>query len=161
MKKKETSIHLMVGFMGFGKSTIAKQLEQELHAKRFTHDEIMLERYGRNPDDFQTKYKIVDDFIKQQTAEYIKQNKNVILDYGFWTHCKRKEYYDWAKTLTDNVVFHVVSCDMETAKMRVIKRTKQNSNELFIDENIFDTLAKQYEPWSDKDNFPVIFHNAK
>ncbi len=155
------TIHLMVGFMGFGKSTIAKQLEKDLSAKRFTHDEIMRERYGRNPDDFQTKYKLVDDFIKQQTELCIENNQDVILDYGFWNHKKRLEYYNWAKTLTDNVLFHVVRCDMDIAKQRVLNRTKNNPDELFIDENIFDTLSKQYEPWSDVDEFPVVFHNSK
>lgn len=154
------TIHLMVGFMGFGKTTIAKELEKELSAVRFTHDEIMLERYGRNPDDFQTKYKIVDHEIREKTAEYVCKGQDVILDYGFWTHEKRKEYYNWAKTLTEQVVFHCVFCDLATAKQRVLKRTEIEKNALWIDEKAFDCLAKQYEPWYYMDDYPVIFHNA-
>lgn len=154
------TIHLMVGFMGFGKTTIAKELEKELSAVRFTHDEIMLERYGRNPDDFQTKYKIVDHEIRKKTAEYVCKGQDVILDYGFWTHEKRKEYYNWAKTLTEQVVFHCVFCDLATAKQRVLKRTEIEKNALWIDENAFDCLAKQYEPWCDVDDYPVILYNA-
>ena len=58
------TIHLMTGFIGFGKTTLAKKMEKELSAVRLTHDEIMLERYGRNFENFQEKYKVVDDYIK-------------------------------------------------------------------------------------------------
>ena len=87
------SIHLMHGFIGFGKTTIAKKLEKELPAVRFTHDEIMLSKYGRNPSDFQIKYKIVDEYIKNQTQIELKKGNNVVLDYGFWNKGIRKEYY--------------------------------------------------------------------
>ena len=153
------TIHLMVGFMGFGKTTVAKELAKKLPAVRLTHDEIMLARYGRNPDDFQTKYKIVDNEIRVQTAEYIRQGKDVILDYGFWTHAKREEYYNWAKTLTNHVIFHVVECDMETAKQRVMERSSNDNQSLQIDGHAFDTLAKQYEPWDYTDDYPVVLHN--
>ena len=155
-----TAIHLMVGFMGFGKTTIAKELEKKFSAVRLTHDEIMLERYGRNPDDFQEKYKKVDDFIKNETKKYIKQGQDVILDYGFWTHKKREEYYLWAKTLTNEVIFHVPECDLEVAKHRTMTRTQNDNAALIIDENAFDTLLMQYEPWNYMDDYPVIFHNV-
>ena len=154
------TIHLMFGFIGFGKTTIAKELEKKYSAVRLTHDEIMLERYGRNPDDFQAKYKIVDDFIRAETEKYIRQGRDVILDYGFWTHAKREEYYLLAKTLTDNVVFHLTECDMQEAKRRILERTENDETALFIDENAFDTLAKQYEPWDELDDYPVVWHNA-
>ena len=154
------TIHLMVGFMGFGKTTIAQELEQKYAAVRLTHDELMVKRYGRNPKDFQTKYNIIDKEIRSKTAELIKEGQSVILDYGFWTHEKREEYDTWAKTLTDDVVFHVVCCDINVAKQRILERTKNDFDSLEIDENTFDVLAKQYEPWNYQDDYPVIFHNA-
>ncbi len=155
------TIHLMVGFMGFGKTTVAKQLEQEFSAVRFTHDDIMMQLYGRNPDDFQTKYVKVDDFIKNETKKYVKQGKDVILDYGFWTHQKRKEYYNWAKSLTDNVVFHVLECDVKEAKRRVLERSQKDNNALIIDEHTFNMFFEQYEPWNSDDKYPVIFHHVE
>lgn len=154
------AIHLMTGFIGFGKTTIAKELEQIIPAARLTHDEIMLERYGRAPSDFQTKYKIVDDFIRAQAAEYIRQGHDVILDYGFWTHHKREEYFQWAKKLTSDVVFHVVDCDIQEAKRRILARTQNDSSALMIDGTAFDALLKQYEPWGYQDDYPVVWHNA-
>ena len=102
------AIHLLVGFIGFGKTTIARRMEKELGAKRLTHDDIMVERFGRNPTDFQEKYKIVDDFIKAEAEKSILEGNDVIMDYGFWSHQKRQEYYLWAKNFTNDVVFHVL-----------------------------------------------------
>ena len=67
-------IHLIHGFMGFGKTTLAKQLEISLPAVRFTHDEIMLARHGRTPDDFAKCYEEITQYIKNET---IKEAANV------------------------------------------------------------------------------------
>ena len=122
-------------------------------------DEIMLARYGRNPDDFRAKYKTIDNEIRLQATKIIKSGQDVILDYGFWSHQQREEFYHWGKQLTENVIFHLVRCDLETAKKRTLLRTESNANALMIDEYIFDALLKQYEPWSEKDNYPVIIHD--
>lgn len=153
-----STIHLMHGFIGFGKTTVAKQLETELPAIRFTHDEIMLTRYGRNPDDFMEKYKLVDEYIKSEIAKAISSGNNVIMDYGFWSKKSRADYFAWAKTLTPDVVFHAVQCDIKVAKARLLHRTKTNSDELFIDENCFNERLKQFEPLTENEGYPVIFH---
>lgn len=152
------TIHLMVGFMGFGKTTITKDLEKKLSAVRFTHDEFMLERYGKNPDDFAKKYAAVDLEIRRWAEECVKNGQDVILDYGFWAHAKREEYYMWAKTVTDHVVFHLTDCDLNVAKNRVLARTKNDDKALNINEKTFDTLLAQYEPWNCLDDYSVVLH---
>lgn len=97
-----------VRFFRLRQNNHSKKLEQELPAVRFTHDEIMLKRFGRIPDNFQVRYKEVDDFIRNETDKAIKRGKNVILDYGFWDKEKRAEYFQWAKTLTPNVQFYAI-----------------------------------------------------
>ena len=64
-------IHLIHGFMGFGKTTLAKQLEKSLPAIRFTHDEIMLNRYGRAPDNFTKRCEEVTKYIKTEAQKEI------------------------------------------------------------------------------------------
>ncbi len=149
-------IHLICGFMGFGKTTYAKKLAVELPALRFTPDEIMLARYGRTPDDFQAQYKDVDDYIRAETAKAIEQGQNVILDYGFWSKSGRQEYNTWAKTLTPDVYFHALECDIAVAKQRILNRTADNPNELFIDENCFNDRLKRYEPLSEDEGLTII-----
>ena len=155
------TIHLIHGFIGFGKTTIAKQLEKELPAIRFTHDELMIKTYGRNPEDFsQERFNIIDKIIKEKTFKEIKKGNNVILDYGLWEKETRANYYHWAKEITPDVIFHAVQCDIELAKQRVLERTKKHSEEFYIDENIFNDRLKRFEPMTEEERFPVIFYKT-
>ena len=153
------SINLMCGFMGFGKTTIAKNLSNKISAVVFTHDEIMLQKYGRTPDNFEEKYKETDSYIKEQTIKNIKSGKSVILDYGFWSKKDRKEYYDWAKNITPNVVFHVVDCNINLAKHRVLNRSETDKGALFIDEACFLDRLKRFEPY-DEEYSDVVYYKT-
>jgi predicted kinase len=41
--------HLIHGYLGAGKTTFARRLEEELPAIRFSHDEWMTNLYGDDP----------------------------------------------------------------------------------------------------------------
>lgn len=156
------TIHLMVGFMGFGKTTIAKELEKEIPAVRLTHDEFMVKLYGRNMPyaDFHPNYKKIDEMLWCLAEKIIKSGTDVIMDYGFWSHQNREKAYERAKKITKSVIFHNVYCDMNIAKKRILNRSAENQNELYIREDEFDTLVKQYEPWCHTDDYPVVLYNV-
>ncbi len=156
------TLHLMTGFMGFGKTTIAKELEKKYSAVRLTHDEFMVKLYGRNMpyNDFHTNYDKVDNMLWDLAAQIINTGTSVIMDYGFWSHDDREKAYNRAKNITENVVFHLIECDLHTAKQRILQRSAENPDELYISEDEFDTLAKRYEPWDYRDDYPVVLYNA-
>ena len=103
---------------------------------------------------------MVDEDIRKRAEQAILQGQNVIMDYGFWNRESRKEYWEWAKTLTSDVVFEVVECDVDLAKKRTLKRSMENQQELFIDETCFDALLKKYEPISDDENIIINRHKG-
>ena len=156
------TIHLMVGFMGFGKTTLAKQLAKIIPAVRLTHDDLMVKLYGRNMPyaEFYPNYDKVDKVLWNLAEKIIKTGTDIIMDYGFWSHRNREQAYQKAKKITNKIVFHYIDCDLKIAKERIIKRSKDNPAELYIKEDEFDTLAKKFEPWYYMDDYPVVFHNA-
>lgn len=147
--------------MGFGKTTLAKRLAKTIPAVRLTHDDLMVKLYGRNMPyaEFHPNYDKVDTVLWDLAEKIIKTGTDVIMDYGFWSHSDRDMAYQKAKKITDNVLFHYVYCDMSLAKKRILARSAQNPDELYIREDEFDILAKKFEPWNDSDDYPVIVHN--
>lgn len=86
-----STIHLMCGYIGFGKTTVAKQIEQETGARRFTPDDVMIELFGTDVgDDFMEKANKVDEYIWEQIALTIKNGQDVIYDAGSWSADDRK-----------------------------------------------------------------------
>ena len=49
LRSKMPTAHLIHGFLGAGKTTFARQLECNIPAIRFAHDEWVTHFYGNNP----------------------------------------------------------------------------------------------------------------
>lgn len=156
------TIYLIVGFMGFGKTTLAKRLEKQLPAIRLTSDEFMRKLFSRNlPDsEFRIAWRKIDDLIWDLTAQIIHAGTDVVLDYGFWSKDSRREAFEKAMKITENIVFYQVGCDIQTAKQRVLKRTENNQNELFINEDCFNKFLQQYQPIEEDEGLRVIHYDC-
>ena len=156
------TIHLICGFMGFGKTTFSKQLAQQLPAVCLTHDEFMVDLYGRNLSDseFHAKYGKVDEVLWKLAEKIIRAGGNVIMDYGFWTKEVRQSVQQRALNITPNIIWHQLVCDIDIAKARVLKRTQENESELFIDEACFNEKLKQYKPITPDEGLRVEYHSV-
>lgn len=152
------TIHLIHGFIGFGKTTLSKKLAKKYNAKCFCIDHIMLERYGRSPQNFAELFQKTDNYIWQETSKFIQAGQDVILDYGFWDKEIRKKVQEKALKLTSNVLWHQLICNIDVAKKRVLKRTEENPKELFIDENCFNDRLSHYQPITDDEHLNVEKH---
>lgn len=155
------TIHLIHGFIGFGKSKISKELAHELPAVVLNNDDFMAKLYGKNPpaEMFRDYYNRIDGLIWDLAENIVRAGTDVIIDYGFWTRQSRAEAYARAKKITENVVFHNVQCDMDTARQSVIERNRRHPDVLFIDAATFDLFRPQFEPISDDEHYPVINHD--
>lgn len=154
------TVLLTHGYIGFGKTTVAKKFES-LGYIRFTHDEYMVKLFGDHPEneEFRNNYHFATEVILKEAKEQIKNNNNVILDFGFWSRSSRKWIYNllksWEKDL--NVIIHVVwlniQCDIETARQRCIDRdNNRKSGELWVPITVFDGKLHKFEPMNEYPN---------
>jgi predicted kinase len=83
--------HLVFGFLGSGKTTLAKRLERQHSAVRFTPDEWMARLFGEDPpaDTFQDRAASILDIMQPLWVRCLSLGLDVVLDYGFWSRAER------------------------------------------------------------------------
>ena len=155
-----STVHFLCGYMGFGKSTIARKLAAQYNAVILCDDEFMRELFDRNLPEkqFREVHEKVSEFTWKLGERIVSVGGNVIFDRGFWSRQSRSEAVERAKYFCDSLLFHQIECDMETAKQRVLNRTRTDLSALDIDENAFDALAKYYEPIGPDEKLDVIYY---
>ena len=155
------TIHCMCGYIGFGKTTIAKKLEIQYAAKRFTPDEVMMQLYGTDVNvDFMEKAEHINSYIWKQIRKCLQKNQDVIYDSGSWGIEDRKYVMKMALNLGVDVVWHQVRCHIETAKRRTLNRAL-DSKELSINETFFDDNLRKYVPIQEDEHLNVVYHQGE
>ena len=85
------TLHLLHGFMGVGKTTLARRLERELPGIRFSQDEWMVALYGEDPPE--SEYRAAQDRVRGVMEgcwrRCLELGGHVILDSGVWRRSER------------------------------------------------------------------------
>lgn len=154
------TVHFLCGYMGFGKSTIARRLALQYNAVILNDDEFMRELFDRNlPEElFRPAHDKVSEFTWKLGERIISIGTSVIFDRGFWSKQSRKEAVERAGRFCDSLLFHQIECDMETAKQRVLNRTATDDSALDIDEATFNSMMHCYEPIGADEKLDVIYY---
>src|SRR6516162_1652247 len=87
MQENTATVFLIHGYLGAGKTPLARRLEVEQAAIRFTHDEWMRSLYGDDPPEtrFSEYAKRVSGVMETVWTRCVVLKMNVVLDFGFWT----------------------------------------------------------------------------
>lgn len=155
----QLTAHLLHGFIGAGKTTLARKLELELPAVRFTLDEWMVALYGHSPseDQFPAYLVRIESLIWDLAKDVLRVKRDVILDFGFWS----RESRDLARerVLSFNAIprFYGVSCPADVMKARTLARSENPpADSMWIDEAAFDKLMKRFEPMGPDEAFTRV-----
>jgi len=91
----------MVGLPCSGKTTRAKQLENEDSALRLTPDEWHVNLFGHDvlDPDHDKRHGIIESMLWQVAARSLSLGTNVILDFGFWAKEERDDFRSRAREL--------------------------------------------------------------
>ncbi len=151
--------HLLVGFIGSGKTTFARALERKTLATRYSFDEWMVRLYGPSPPEAQYPdlFIEVEELIWEEAEAKLGSGQDVIIDHGFWTRNSR----DTArKRVIDNGAiprFYNVVCPRDVMKSRALERSKDPPKDsMWIDDPAFEKLILRFEPMSSDEEFMLI-----
>jgi predicted kinase len=154
------TLHLLHGFTGSGKTTFARKLERELSALRFTPDEWIVQLYGNNPpeEDFPEYLERVTNLIWQLTMQLLRSDRDVILDFGFWSRSSRDEARSKALSVGALVKLYSISCAEETMRQRLLKRSADLPvGALLIDENAIQLFKERFEPLAEDESHLMVY----
>ncbi len=145
------TIHIIHGYIAFGKTTLAKKLAQELPAVHLDADDVMRQLYGKDlpESEFAAKVPLVINFMWDMARKIINAGADVIMDVGPWSRQMRQDALNIAQQITPNVIFHTIILDTKIARERLIKRNQENQILDVTTTEFFDKYLSLYEPISD------------
>ncbi len=126
-KIKKSLIIAMVGLVGSGKHTIARELAKDIGAEVIDGDEIRiaLRKMGKG-------YEKVRQVIETIAGEIIKRGRNVIFTSDFVDVQKRSAFEKKVKQFGARVAYVRTFCDQDVLIGRIISaRYKNNQNDFF------------------------------
>jgi len=150
MNNKQPIAYVLCGFIGAGKTTFARKLENETKAIRITKDEWMIRIFGNriaSDKNFEVYDKKVTELATEIAFNILKSGKDVILDEGFWAKSQRDDIKKKILQVGAKPIFYYVECPIVEMKERVIARSKYPPIDSFeINEEMFDNYIKYWEP---------------
>jgi predicted kinase len=152
------TLHMIYGFVGAGKTTFAKTLEQSLPAVRFTHDEWMTKLYGENPplEKFADYYDRVQELVWVYAERLLELEQDVILDSGFWSRVSRDEARAKAKALGTATKLYFLDTPEQVMLGRTRKRNENLQGSLYIDDHAFELFKTRFEPLGEDEDSALI-----
>ena len=138
---------LLHGYLGVGKTTLARRLEAEHAAIRFSHDEWMRALYGNDPPEalFADYAGRVSGLIEAIWTRCLELGLNVVLDFGFWSRSERDRTRALIAQLGGECRLYRVTCPDEVARQRIEGRNGDDES-LFIASATYDALKARFEP---------------
>jgi predicted kinase len=154
--KSQATVYLICGFIGAGKTTFAKRLEERTGAVRITKDEWSIRLIGNDPafDEYaEWDAKIIG--LSRDFAFYLAgKGINVIMDEGFWGKEEREDLKRQISTIGAEAVLYYVDTPIETIRDRVAKRNSNLTKESFeISREMLDDYLALWQPPGEDEHY--------
>jgi predicted kinase len=151
--------HIVVGFIGSGKTTFARRLEKEAGAVRFTKDEWMVRLFGNTPpgDTFEEYDKKMASLATDMALKCLQAGINVIIDEGFWAKEQRDAIRERVQSVGAIPVMYYLSVPFEVMKARTLRRTREPPVDSYtINEESFNHYWQFLQPPEEGEEYTLI-----
>ena len=147
--KRKPIVYLICGFIGSGKTSFAKKLEEKTGAVKITKDEWSIRLIGNDPTIngyAEWDRKIIG--LSRDVAFYLAEKGiDVIIDEGFWEKETRDEMRRRIDAIGAKMVMYYVDTPIETIRDRVVGRNNNLTGDSFhISEELLDGYLKYWQP---------------
>lgn len=128
------TLHLTCGLPGAGKTTLARQLEEQHRAIRLTTDEWLLRLFGDNitmAENEQFRATLERELLLDLAMRVLELGIDVILDFGVWSRAEREEFRDRAATVGARSELHVLNVPLDELLTRLALRNREQQAATF------------------------------
>ncbi len=147
-------VHLLIGPVGAGKSTLGLQLSREHQAIRLTLDEWMarLFRADRPPtgvmDWYVERVQRCLDQIWSVTTEALEVGTDVVLEIGLIQRRDRDAFYRRVDAADVDLLVYVVDAPRDVRRQRVLQRNEEQGEtfSMEVPPEIFELASNLWEP---------------
>ena len=154
MNSKVKTVDILIGIIGSGKTTLAKELQRENGTVILSIDEIREElvRSEKVSSKHNTNtHSFVYEELRKRLKDAVEQGRNVIIDAT--NTIKREQYFQIIAGKGYKVIGRVLLVEKDVCVRRVIERQTNDSTSHFIDnpEKVADFMINEI-----KENFPTL-----
>lgn len=154
--QRKSIVYLICGFIGAGKTSFAKKLEEETGAVRITKDEWSIRLIGSDPT--VGGYEAWDHRISglsRDVAIYLAaKGIDVIIDEGLWAREERVELRRKIDAIGAEAVMYYVESPIETMRERVAARNCHLTQDSFkISREMFDRYLVYWQPPGEDEDY--------
>ena len=140
-----TTLILMCGLPGAGKTTLARSLERERDALRLTPDDWIL-ALGIDPYD-EPQRAVVEQLQWDVAMRALELGTSVILDFGFWSRRERDDFRARAAALGVGFEIHFVDAPRSELVARLAARNATaGPGDVLVDAEALDRYISWFEP---------------
>lgn len=122
-------LHMICGLPCSGKTTLARKLEAELPALRFSPDEwlepfVGARNWDKDMETFRKQRQMIEAMLLDFALRTVKQGVNAVLENGFWWRDERDMYRAKAAERGIDVALHYMDIPLEELLSRLKKRNE-------------------------------------
>ena len=154
--KRKPIVYIICGFIGAGKTTFAKKLEEKTGAVRITKDEWLIRLIGNDPtiDGFEEYDKKLCELSRDVAFYLVEKGIDVIIDEGFWEKETRDEMRKRTDAIGAKAVMYYVDTPIETIRERVVGRNRNVTKDSFhISGEMLDNYLKYWQPPGEDEDY--------
>ena len=128
-----------------GKSTLARQLRDELPAVILNSDELTL----AIPFEHDVLYPIIRDYLMLKAVQIVRAGANVVLDFGFWSRADRSTAKEFFKQADIELEWRYIAVTDDDWHRNISSRNEQvlcgEAEAYFVDEGLARKCLELFE----------------